>query len=209
MSQFNEFGKTLKGHALVLVVVALLSAAALWGSDAYKAGRETRLLQARSSLSAVRDQYRQAVEAGDILRTSQQQYRRLQQRSFIGDEPRLLWIEALRSAGTAHHLYSLQYNLHQREPLQLAGFESAEHYQLYVSSMQLNMELAHEVDLLRYFAALNRNPPGLYQLRGCTLSTMFGNGEVFLEKPNIKASCDMAWYTVKAVSAVVESEDAL
>jgi hypothetical protein len=209
MGQFEYLGSALKGHALALLVATLCSAAALWASHTYKVDRESRLLQARSGLSAIRDQYRQAVEADDILRTSQQQYRQLQKRSFIGDEPRLLWIEALRSAGHAHHVYSLHYNLNQRQPLQLAGFENPEHFQLYVSSMHLDMELAHEVDLLRYFAALEQNEPGLYRVRGCTLSTLFTAGEVFLDKANIKASCDMAWYTVKSASAAVEDGETL
>lgn len=209
MNQFEFLGKVIKGHALILLATALLSAAALWTSNAYKSARETRLLQARSELSATRENYRQAVDAGDIMKTSQQQYRQLQQRGFVGDEPRLLWIESLRSTGHAHHLYSLQYNLHQRHALQLADFENAEHYQLYVSQMQLNLELAHEVDLIRYFADLDRDRPGVYQLRGCTLSTLFTNGDISLDKPNIKASCDMAWYTVKPVAADDQSEDTL
>ena len=209
MSAFEYLAKALKGHAMVLLVVALGSAAALWASDSYKAARETGLLQARSDLSTVRENYRQAVDASDILKTSQQHYRQLQQQGFIGDEPRLLWIEALRNTGHAHHLYSLQYNLRRRQAMQLAEFENAEHYQLYVSPMQLDLELAHEVDLLRYFADLGVDQPGVYQLRGCTLSTLFTNGEVSLDKPNIKASCDMAWYTAKPVSAADENEETL
>ena len=50
-------------------------------------------------------------------------------------------------------------------------FENTEYYQVYVSPMQLNLELAHEVDLLRYFRDLDKDRPGVYQLRGCTLST--------------------------------------
>lgn len=209
MNPLDDHGKALKGPALALLLTALVGAAALWTSEAYKTLRETRLQQARTALSAAREDYRQAVEAGDILRTSQQHYRQLRQRGFVGDEQRLMWIESLRSTGRKHHLYNLQYNLHQRQTLQLADVENSEHYQLYVSPMQLQLELTHEVDLLRYFADLDRDRPGLYQLRGCSLSSMLVAGEISLDKANVKASCDLAWYTVQPNSETGESEEAL
>jgi hypothetical protein len=179
------------------LAAGLAGAALVWNSNSYKVACENRLLQARSDLSVARDSYRRAIDADDILKTSQQRYRLLRDRGFIGDEPRLLWIEALRNIGQQRHLYNLQYNLQQRQELPIADGESTEHYRVYESVMHLDLDLAHEVDLLRYFSALDRDPPGVYQLRDCTLSTLFGSNEVSLDKANISASCNLAWFTVK------------
>lgn len=198
MIRFEYSSRARTIHSLMLLATGLAGAALVWNSNSYKAACENRLLQARSDLSVARDNYRRAVDAIGILKTSQQRYRMLRDRGFIGDEPRLLWIETLRNIGQQRHLYNLQYNLQQRQELPIAGEQSAEHFQVYASAMRLDLELAHEADLLRYFSDLDREAPGVYQIRDCTLSTLFGNNEVSLDKANIGASCNLAWFTVKA-----------
>jgi len=209
MRPFEADTQALKRPALMLMMVAVIAAAVLWSSQHYKATRVAALQQSRANLSMARDNYRQAVEADSILRTSQQRYRQLRQRGFVGDEPRLLWIESLRTTGREHHLYNLQYNLHQRQPVQLTGLESAEHYQLYTSTMQLQLDLAHEVDLLRYFNDLGQRRPAVYQLRGCTLKPLFGNDAIALDKANVGANCELRWYTVKDLASAEPTEDSL
>lgn len=209
MNRFECDRKALKRPGIVLLATLLACAVLVWSSNVYLSARKVRLQQANADLINVRDEYRQAVEAGTVIRTSQQRYIQLEQRGFIGEEPRLLWIEALRDSGRKHHLYTLQYNLKQREPLQLAGFEGNEHYQVYGSLMQLDIELAHEVDLLRYFSDLERDRPGIWQLRGCALSSVSPDSKITFNKANVKASCELAWYTVKPLSAVDGTEGSL
>jgi hypothetical protein len=200
--------RALKRPFVVLLITALAGTALLWSSNAWLSVHRNRLQQSRASLFDAREEYRQAVEAQTILKTAQQRYMQLEQRGFIGDEPRLLWIEALRDNGRRHHLYTLQYNLKQRQALQLTDEDSA-HYQVYGSFMQLDIELAHEIDLLRYFTDLERERPAVWQLRGCTLSSMIEGGRIAFDKANVKASCELAWYTVKALSADNEGEEGL
>jgi len=209
MNRFECDSSAIKRTGIVLLATALAGAALIWASHRYLAVRQTRLQQARIDLGGERDKYRQAVDARTILNTSQQRYMQLEQRGFIGEEPRLVWIEALRNSGRKHHLYTLQYNLKQRQPLQLAGFEGNEYYQVYGSLMQLNFELAHEVDLLRYFAELERDRPAVWQLRGCSLASVTLDRGIALDKANVKASCELAWYTVRPVSPGTEEDETL
>ena len=209
MSRFELDTTALKRPAVILLVVASIAAALLWSSDYYRTARAANLQQARSSLDAAREEYRLAVEADGILKTSQQRYRQLQQRGFVGDEQRLLWIESLRNTGQEHHLYNLQYSLSQRQAVQLSGFESTEYYQLFASPMQLQLELAHEVDLLRYFSRLNQKRPAVYQLRGCTIKPLFSDSGIQLDKANVNASCELTWYTVKDLGSVQYTGDML
>ena len=199
--------KALRRPATILIAVALLSASLWWLSDRYKTTHVVALQQARSSLGAAREDYRLAVEANGILKTSQQRYQNLHQRGFLGDEPRLLWVESLRSSGLEHNLYNLQYSLRQRQPVQLNGMEIPEHYQLYASHMQLQLELAHEVDLLRYFSGLDARRPAVYQLRSCALKPLLNDNEIALDKANVKASCELLWYTAKNLGSIDPQEE--
>lgn len=208
MERFEVHVAELRRPALVLLGVLMLAAALIWASDAFRGGRERHLDSARSSLDSVRTDYRLAVEAGNILRSSQQRYRELQQRGFIGEEPRLIWIESMRNSGRTNQLYNLQYSLKQQQPLTLSDQDYTGYYQLYASPMSVQLELTHEVDLIRFFAELEHEKPAIYQLRGCTLKPMFGAEGVAVDKANVSASCELAWYTVKRRSDE-SGEDAL
>jgi len=209
MKLFEFDRQALKRPAQILGLVAFASACLVWYSEVFRAEHEQHLNLARSDLNNVRREYRLSLEAGDIINTSQQRYRQLQQRGFVGEEPRLLWIESLRSASQRKHLYGLQYKLKQQRILHLAGLDSGEHYQLYASPMQIQMDLAHEVDLLRFFSELDRERAAVYELRGCSLSSTFNGSHVDMDKANVTASCDLAWYTVKPLSALEEEEEQL
>ncbi len=206
MNRFEVDSAALKAPALVTLVTLLAAAALVWLSQAHVATHQRALQQARDELNGIRADYTQAVEAGTIIRNSSQRYAQLARHGFIGDEPRLVWIEALRAGGQKHHLYQLLYNLKQRQPLQLAGDESSTHYQLYGSFMHLELELAHEVDLLRYFAELETGGAAVWQLHGCTVSSAVHNGKIVFDKANVKASCDLAWYTIKSLTELSEAE---
>lgn len=197
MERFKFHASELRRPALVLLGVLLMSTALVWVSDAFWSAHERQLDSARSSLDSVRTDYRLAVEADNIIRTSQQRYRELQQRGFIGEEPRLIWIESMRNSGRANRLYNLQYSLKQQEPLTLSDQDYTEYYQLYTSPMSVQLELTHEVDLIRFFAELDHEKPAIYQLRGCTLKPLFGPEGIALHRANVSASCEIAWYTVK------------
>ncbi|GMQ89452.1 MAG: hypothetical protein BMS9Abin09_0938 [Gammaproteobacteria bacterium] len=197
MKRFEIHHVELRRPALALLGVLLLSAALVWASDAFRDSRERHLDTARSDLDTVRTDYRRAIEADNILRTSQQRYRELQQRGFIGDEPRLLWIESMRNSGRANRLYNLQYSLKQQRPLTLSDLDYTEYYQLYTSPMSVQLELTHEVDLIRFFAELDHERPAIYRLRGCTLKPMFEAESIAFDKANVAATCNISWYTVK------------
>jgi len=197
MKRFEIHHVELRSPALALLGALLLSAALVWASDVFRDTRERHLDTARSDLDTVRTNYRRAIEADNILRTSQQRYRELQQRGFIGDEPRLLWIESMRNSGRANRLYNLQYSLKQQRPLTLSDLDYTEYYQLYTSPMSVQLELTHEVDLIRFFAELDHERPAIYRLRGCALKPMFEAESIAFDKANVAATCNISWYTVK------------
>lgn len=201
--------QALRRPAIILVTVAIICSSLLWASDQYKAAHITALQHARADLNGARNEYRLAVEAGSIIRTSHQRYRQLEQRGFVGDEPRLLWVESLRTSGRDHHLYNLQYSLREQQAVQLNGLESTEHYQLYVSRMQLQLDLAHEVDLLRYFSNLEGQRPAVYQLRSCTLKPQISDNTIALDKANVNANCELLLYTVKDLASIQPDEELL
>ncbi|TCK16861.1 hypothetical protein DFR30_0080 [Thiogranum longum] len=185
---------------LIAGVVSLFAGLSAW----YSGTQHERLARERADLNVLRAEYRDAVEAGGILRTSQQRYRDLEQRGFIGDEPRLLWIESLRNSGQSQRLYNLKYNLNQQRPVTLSDGPQTSHYQLFASPMKLHLDLAHEGRLIGFFENLRRERPAVYQLHDCTVAPTFGNQDVNFGKPNIAADCELVWFTARPIEHVEE-----
>jgi len=207
MKPFNFSRTALKRPILALGAATALSACLVWVSEQYKSTHLGNLNQARSGFNIVRNEYRLASQAGDIINTSGHRYKQLQQRGFIGDEPRLLWIEALRSSGIKHNVYTLEYRLKQQQALNLESIGQSQHYQLYASVMQLRLDLAHEVDLIRFLTQLENEQAAVYRLSGCSLTPTFGLDGVSASKPNITADCNLVLYTAKP--AEIQEEDPL
>lgn len=207
MKPFEFSRKALKQPTLALGAVTVITLCLIWFSEQFKETHLGHLNQARSSLNVIRNEYRLASQAGDIINTSAHRYKQLQRRGFIGEEPRLIWIEALRSSGIKHNVYTLEYRLKQQQILSLESMGQSQYYQLYASLLHLHLDLAHEVDLIHFFATLEEEQAAIYRLSGCTLSPTFGLNGVSVSKPNVSADCDLIMYTAK--QAEVEEEDPL
>ncbi len=185
---------------LVTVIIGLFGGLSTW----YVTTEHHRLERSRIELNNLRGEYRDAIEAGGIMHTSRQHYNDLQQRGFIGDEPRLLWIESLRNSGKSQQLYNLKYNLRQQQAIRVAGRSKTSHYQLYASPMQLHLDLAHEGRLVSFFDDLRQERPAVYQLHACTLTPNLDEGRIALDKANVSADCDLIWFTVRPMEHIEE-----
>jgi len=192
--------KPLQRMLLVAALIALLGGLSNW----YATAKHHVLSSARADLNVLRAEYRDAVEASGILRTSQARYKDLEQRGFVGDEQRLLWIESLRNSGQSQQLFSLKYNLRQQQSIRLNGGPETSHYQLYASPMELHLELAHEGRLVAFFERLRDERPAVYQLQACTLTPGFNDGQIAFDKANVSADCDLVWFSVRPMEHIEE-----
>lgn len=184
----------------VLLIVTVVSAS-WWMSTRFLSKHELDLQQARARLNNLHRDYRDAIEAGNIIRSSLASYRSLQSQGFIGDEQRLLWIESLRTSGNDSRLSGLQYNLKQQAPVSVqAG--AGQYYQLFASDMELRLELAHEGRLLDFFKRLEEHRPAVYQVNSCALTSALDQTELATDLPNLAAVCQLRWFTVRDIASL-------
>lgn len=191
----------------LLLTIALISTA-MWMSDQFLSQQELGFLQARARLEALRSDYRDAIEAGSIIRSSLASYRSLQGHGFIGDEQRLLWIESLRTSGNDSRLSGLQYNLKQQSPVSVQG-AAGQYYKLFASDMELRLDLTHEGRLLDFFNRLEEQKPAIYQLRSCSLTSTSDETELAVDLPNISAICQLRWFTVRDFASLPQNTEEL
>jgi len=175
-----------------IAVVAL--AGALWAHD-YQRARYDELSANRN---AVHEDYDALVAQRRLVDRYHRRYQRFDDLGFIGRESRLDWVETLRMTANNLALTRLRYAIEPQiqviPPVQ--SVLSGEDLQIRASKVQLELGLLHEMDLLRFFDALQANAPGLIKVDSCELNWELEPGSRLNTDANLSASCAVQLYSV-------------
>ncbi|MBI5041506.1 MAG: hypothetical protein HZB57_10035 [Gammaproteobacteria bacterium] len=168
----------------------------------------THMSQARASaeqhFKGTVQEYRTAMESEQILRTETERFTQLRARGFVGPEPRLRWVEDVRETAARAGLLTIRYELEPRtaHPTSI----STGSFQLFASLMRLELELRHEGDLLSFLKLLDERRSGLFELSACALRHTREEGDISLQEGNVKADCELRWYSLDAAVAAPVGE---
>lgn len=173
-------------------------------AGAYNAQTERARLAAEQAFQGTLLDYRNAIASEQILRTEAKRFAELREQGFIGAEPRLRWIEDVRETAAHADLVAIRYDLEPRLSLPTADVMGG--YQLFVSVMKLHMELRHEGDLLNFLRALEARRNGLFELSACSLRRSRDATEISLQEGNLKAECELRWYSLDVPNADIVEE---
>lgn len=185
---------------ILLVLVALVAATAgvLWSWNQSKLATAA-LQQATSALDAARKQLDHSHQQKQLIVTHSDEYKVLQSRGFIGDENRLVWIEAVQQANRDAGLYGLDYRL---TPRTAAPSDLAQELALGQTRMTLTFPILVETDLPRFLSALRQRAPGVFTVQACRLSMPAGAEFRPVNLPRMQAECDLLWFTIAAPNGV-------
>ncbi|MFH0350367.1 MAG: hypothetical protein ACHBMF_00290, partial [Chromatiales bacterium] len=173
-----------------LIISALLIIASGYFRDQmaedYRLNNQTFLEVSRKYLSVDQDEL--------IIKEQYPRFVNLYRRGIVGEEKRLDWVEILKDAAATLKLPGLRYEITSREPYSPA-FPTGP-YQVSTSTMKLDLGLLHENDLASLLQDLDEKAPGIYTVKECRLKRA---QNVVAEKPdeeNVKAECDLLWFTL-------------
>ena len=189
--------RVLRG-ALVLLVICVATSAGLMGAS-YSFWKEQDRTHnaARSAMLGARTQYQNIDEEEKIIEAYFPLYRALESKGIIGKERRLDWIDNLRRAAQRVELPALSYVIDSQQRFKPDFLIQSGSYQIYSSSMKLDLGLLHEEDLSALLNNLDRRAGGLYTVADCDLRR---SQPTFVKKPdavNLTAACGLQWLTIK------------
>ena len=151
-----------------------------------------------SNHEAIHEDYDALVYRRRLVERYYQRYTELQDLGFVGRENRLDWIETIRLAARGLDLpnvsYSLEPQLEVVRPVDTAS-PSAE-IQIYLSKLELEIGLVHELDLLRFFGRLEREAPGLMKIDRCEMTRSTTAPQELAAETNIVANCSLMMFSV-------------
>lgn len=187
------------GHGTLLPTLSLIVAAILLAFSAWYHNAQLHKHEVYSAnQNAISDDYDALVYRRRLLDRYHRRYQELRDLGFVGKERRLDWIETIRSAAKDLDLPNVSYSLEpQREVVRpVDSASSTAEIQIYLSQVELELGLLHELDMLRFFDRLEAEAPGLMKVDRCDLSRQQGAAEKLTADINIVADCSLSMFSV-------------
>lgn len=177
----------------------MLVAIVLAGTSAWYYGKQESLYEIYSSnQEAIHEDYDALIYRRRLIEQYYNRYREFQELGFVGRESRLDWIETIRLAAKGLDLpnvsYSLEPQLEVIKPVETASPDAE--IQIYLSKLELEIGLVHELDLLRFFQRLESEAPGIMKVDQCDIARQQGSEQKLVAETNLVASCSLMMFSV-------------
>jgi len=143
--------------------------------------------QLQAELAAVNQQIALSAQDRQWIAQYSADYRQLQRNGFIGDDQRLVWNQALISAGARLGLTAVSFDI---APQQLHQPElPSGAFKLMDTPVQFAAEIPHEGIFAQLLDDLRSQNHGIFTVRECTLSHV-------METQPLQAQCVFEWHTL-------------
>lgn len=188
--------KALRMPVGILLATLAVAAGAVYYTDLLVKRAGAELSRQKADFQTAQNRMRQSGGEKDTIVQYVDKYRALEKAGFAGEEQRINWLDALRNANQRADLFGVSYQIGiQHDYPHAAEFDPGP-VQLQESSMELNMRLMHEEDLMRFFDQLRAQQAGLFHIRGCAL-VRTDRSDTLRNQANITAKCELSWLTAR------------
>jgi hypothetical protein len=183
--------------AWVVLVMAIISAAALGWSGYWYLGKEIRDdLTLKRQLGETQSRVNTARRERDDLLASSVMFAGLMRQGILQEESRLELIERLDRLNTRHRLLSLEYDFEPQRPLPAPGGRVFEAIEVLSSRVKVKVLAIHEGDLIAFLDELAKPPRGYNPIQSCRLRRLEA-GMVMQANARVEAECTLEWVTLK------------
>jgi hypothetical protein len=188
----------LKRLALPLVIALALAAFGVLliklASDSRREANE-RLAAARGERNQSAERLARIAEEEREVKAKLDVYQQLTQLRVLGEERRLEWADAIARIRTQRELLDLRYRVERQQPLISVPGKPAG-VDFFVSTMNLNMALLHEEDLLRFLADLRASGNAYYSVKRCVVTRSGQAATGTTLTPRLRADCSIDLITI-------------
>ncbi len=194
----------LQSSILTFFVCLILSGALLAGSFLFRDNMKTEFNQYQNHFRDVSQKYLSVDGDEKIIKEHYPRFIEYYNRGIIGSEKRLNWIETLQSIGKGINLPAMRYQIESRKPYLPDYKLDTGSYNLFATSMNLNLGLLHEIDLAKLISELNKDASGLFNIKRCRFNRTNKSIQIDPEKSNISANCELQWYSLNLANEEIK-----
>ena len=150
-----------------------------------KLNKESKRFSRLDNLSLVAAEYKQ-------------QFNRYMPVKQYETEHRLYWLDELEKIRIKQKIPQLRYTMSVRRPYRYDdGVIADKGLKVFISDIKLNMSLMHEADLMRALRSIKNIKKSIHVISSCELRRLNKNAAVRTSIPNVDASCNIKWFTLK------------
>jgi hypothetical protein len=160
------------------------------------------LQQERAGVAAARSERAQALERLSRIAEEEREvrekievYQRLKALGILGEEKRLEWVDAIARIRASRELLDLRYAVERQKLLRSAPGKPA-NVDFYASTMNVDLALLHEGDLLGFLADLRASGNAYYAVQRCTLARTGQAATGASLMPRLRATCAIDLITI-------------
>jgi hypothetical protein len=203
---FNKLTPSLMRSISVFIVVLAVSIIVVSISFVYMDEVYQDQQSAKRAMRIWQTKINSSVENNQIIDEFETNFLNLVNQGVVGAEDRLSWFETIQSTAKKRGMPSVRYSISTQEALKESNLKRE--YQgidVYKSVMTLDIKMAHEGDL---FALLNdlKKADGLFTVDRCDIEK--ASKKTVDSENNMKAYCELGWYTFRSARAGKDKKDA-
>ena len=200
---FDRLFKTLTPslvRAIVITSVVLIATMiTVTISYIYMDGIYEEQQSAKKAMQLWQSKINSSVESNQIIDEFESNFLKLVNQGVVGAEDRLSWFETIQNTAKKRGMPLVKYSISSQEPLKERSLKREYRgIDVFKSVMTLDIKMAHEGDL---FALLNdlRKADGLFAVDSCDIEKI--SKKVVDTDNNMKAYCELGWYTFRGARA--------
>ena len=187
-------------RAIVITAVVLVATTiTLTISYIYMDGVYQEQQSAKRAMRLWQSKIDSSVQSTQIIDEFESNFLKLVNQGVVGAEDRLSWFETIQNTAKKRGMPLVKYSISSQEPLKERSLKREYRgIDVFKSVMTLDIKMAHEGDL---FALLNdlRKADGLFAIDSCDIEKI--SKKIVDTDNNMKAYCELGWYTFRGSSA--------
>ncbi len=191
----DKFTPALVRSAGMFVFVLILSITVVSISSVYMDDIYQQRQSATRAMQKWKIKINSSVENNQIIDEFESNFLTLVNQGVVGAEDRLSWFETIQETTKKRGMPSVKYGISSQMALKAKNLQAQYRgIDVYRSVMTLDIKMAHEGDL---FALLNdlKKADGLFTVNRCNIQKI--SNKSVDSKNNMKAFCELGWYTFK------------
>jgi len=196
---FERITPELARALIVFAIMLVISLVMVLASSAYLTQVSDEQMAAKRAMRIWQTKIDNSVENNQIIDEFESNFLRLVNQGVVGDEDRLSWFETIQNTARKRNMPLVKYSISTQKSLDAQNIKREfQGINVYKSVMTLDIDMAHEGDL---FAILNdlKKADGLFAIDSCDIEKI--NKDIQIEGNNMKAYCELGWYTFKGSNA--------
>jgi len=202
----NKLTPTLVRAASLFVVVLVMSIIIVSISQVYMENVYQDQQSAKRAMRIWQTKINSSVENNQIIDDYESNFLKLVNQGVVGAEDRLSWFETIQNTAKKRGMPLVKYSISTQKALDESNLKHEYRgINVFKSSMTLDIKMAHEGDL---FALLNdlTKADGLYTVDKCNIEKI--SKKIVDTDNNMKAFCELGWYTFRGTKANKDRKNA-